>query len=136
MKLKFTSLFAGAIAAATIAATPLVTFAQTQAPPSSNRPRIVLDQKQQAQFDQIQARALTDIEAVLKPEQKAKFVAQRETRGIGALRAIQDLDDSQKSEIGKILQRANSEIGGILTEEQKAQIREWQTRNQSNQPNR
>ena len=136
MKLKFTRIFAGAIAAAAIAATPLAAFAQTQAPSSNERPRIVFDKKQQADFEQIQARTFTAIEAVLKPEQKAQFVAQKETLGIRALQAVKDLDESQTTQIRTILQKANSDIGDLLTQEQKNQIREWQMRNQPNQPNR
>jgi hypothetical protein len=133
MKLKFTQLFAGAIAAATIAATPLVAFAQGQS--SDSPPRITFNGEQQAKFEQIQKTAFTAIEAVLEPAQKAQFVAERETMGIRALQNLESLNENQKSKIGEILQRTNLEIGRLLTQEQKDQIREWQMRNQPNQPN-
>ena len=133
MKLKFTQLFAGAIAAATIAATPLVAFAQGQS--SDSPPRITFNREQQAKFQEIQATAFTAIEAVLEPAQKAQFVAERETMGIRALQNLQSLNENQSRKIGEILQKTRLEIDDLFTPEQKDQIREWQMRNQPTQQN-
>jgi len=133
MKLKFTQLFAGAIAAATIAATPLVAFAQGQS--SDSPPRITFNREQQAKYEQIEATAFTAIEAVLEPAQKAQFVAERETMGIRALQNLQSLNENQSRKIGEILQKTRLEIDDLFTPEQKDQIREWQMRNQPTQQN-
>ncbi len=133
MKLKFTQLFAGAIAAATIAATPLVAFAQGQS--SDSPPRITFNREQQAKYEQIEATAFTAIEAVLEPAQKAQFVAERETMGIRALQNLESLNENQSRKIWEILQKTQLEIDRLFTQEQKDQIREWQMRNQPTQQN-
>lgn len=136
MKLKLMSIFAGVIATAAIAATPLTAFAQAQtpapapAPPAQNqpRPRIVLSPDQQAQFEKIQSDTLTEIEAILTAEQKAQFAAGRENgQGFGA---IQNLSDPQKTQIRTILQSFNTKIGEMLTPEQKQQIQQGRSNQQ------
>lgn len=118
-------MFAGVITTAAIAATSLTAFAQ--APPSTTpptRPRIVFSQEQQAKYDGIKNKTITDIEAVLNAEQKKQFAAGRESgEGLGA---VQNLSDSQKTKIMGIIQAFNAQIGDILTAEQKRQIEQTQ----------
>lgn len=125
MKLKFLPMFAGVITTAAIASTTLAAFAQ--APPESapqTRPRIVLSQEQQAQFDGIKKNTVSEIEAILNAQQKAQFAEGRKTgEGLGA---VQNLSDPQKTKIMGILQAFNSQIGDILTAEQKQQIEQSQ----------
>lgn len=136
---KLFSVLLGIIAATAIAATPLVAFAQasqpqpsTQAPqPQSSpndRPHIVLSEKQQAQFEEIQRNAIAQIEKVLTEEQRTQFTAARVNgQGLGG---ITNLTDPQKADIRKILEEANSSIGNILTQQQKDMIRQSQAGSQ------
>lgn len=126
MKLKLLPMFAGIIATGAIGITSLPAFSQTPAPapaPAASpqqRTRIVLTQEQQAKFDELKTKTVTQIEAVLNAEQKAQFATGREDgKGLGA---IQNLSDAQKSKIIEILQGFNAQIGNILTAEQKQQI--------------
>jgi hypothetical protein len=128
---KIVSMFVGVIAAAAIATSPLAAFAQDAAPQNQQtqqaRPRIQLDDKQQAQFLEIQKTAIASIEKILNPDQRKQFAAGRENgQGLGA---IQGLDDKQKQEIIDVLKSANSQIGAILTPAQKEEIQ----RSMSNQ---
>lgn len=122
----------GVIAAAAIAASPMAAFAQT---PQSQQgePPIVLNQEQQAKLEQLQVRAIADIEAVLDDKQKAQFARGREN-GQG-FREVDDLSNDQRTKILAILENFNTQIGNLLTTEQKEKIREFQMRNQQNQPN-
>ncbi len=129
MKLKLMPMLAGVIAAAAMAATPLVALAQApQTQPQTEearpRPRITLSREQQAEFEAIQARTITEIETVLTPKQKAQFAAARESgEGLGA---IQDLSEPQIREIQTILESFNTALGNLLTQEQKQQIEQSQ----------
>lgn len=132
MKVKFLPMFAGVIATATIAAMPA--FAQAppapapaQAPaPTQSKPRIVLSQEQQAKFEDIKTKTVTEIEATLNTEQKKQFATGRQNgEGLGA---VKNLSDAQKTKIMGILQAFNSKIGDILTTEQKQQIEQTQAR--------
>ena len=137
MKVKFLPMFAGVIATAAVAATSLPAFAQAPAPapapaqaPAStqNKPRIVFTPDQQAKFEDIKTKTVTEIEATLNGEQKKQFATGRENgEGLGA---VQNLSDTQKTKIMGILQAFNSKIGDILTAEQKQQIEQSQA-NQS-----
>src|SRR5919199_5343504 len=130
MKLKLLRMFAGAIATVTIAATLLPAFAQTPSP--QPRPRIVFSQEQEAKFDELKTKTVTQIEALLTKEQKTQFATGRQTgQGLGA---IQNLSDSQKNKILEILQSFNSQIADMLTPEQKREIEQFQ-QNQQNQQN-
>jgi len=129
MKLKLMPMLTGVIAAAAMAATPLVALAQApQTQPQTQearpRPRITLSREQQAEFEQIQARTITEIEAVLTPKQKTQFAAARESgEGLGA---IQDLSEPQITKIQTILESFNTQLGNLLTQEQKQQIEQSQ----------
>lgn len=140
MKLKPMSILAGVLVAVTlVATTPLAAFAQNSTPNSPQqspqtqespqtrptRPRIVLSEEQQKKFQQIQASAIGQIEAVLTPQQKTQFAEGRETgRGLDA---IQNLSDDQKGKIVGILQNLNEQIGNLLTPEQKRTIEQSQS---------
>ncbi len=135
MKVKFLPMFAGVIATATIAAMPA--FAQAppapapaQAPaPTQSKPRIVLSQEQQAKFEDIKTKTVTEIETVLNGQQKEEFATGRNNgEGLGA---VQNLSDAQKTKIMGMLQAFNSKIGDILTAEQKQQIEQSQPSPQS-----
>ncbi len=135
MKVKFLPMFAGVIATATIAAMPA--FAQAppapaQAPapaPTQSKPRIVLSQEQQAKFEDIKTKTLTEIETVLNTQQKEEFATGiKNGEGLGA---VQNLSDAQKTKIMGMLQAFNSKIGDILTAEQKQQIEQSQPSPQS-----
>lgn len=124
--------FTGVIAAVAIAASPMAAFAQSQQSQQAEPP-IVLNQEQQAKLEQLQVRAIADIEAVLNDKQKAQFARGRET-GTG-FREVEELTDPQRTQILKILENFNTKISELLTTEQKEKIREFQRRNQQNQPN-
>lgn len=124
--------FTGLIAAVAIAASPMAAFAQPQQSQQAEPP-IVLNQQQQAQLEKLQVKAIADIEAVLSKEQQAQFARGRET-GTG-FREVEDLTDPQRAQILKILENFNTKISELLTTEQKEKIREFQRRNQENQPN-
>ena len=125
MKLKFLPLIVGLIAAAAISATPLTAFAQDTAPQSQpTRTRIQLSDQQQAQFQQLEANAITAIENILTPDQKTQF-AQARQNGQG-LNAIQGLTDEQKEGIVEVIENLNTDIGRLLTPEQIQQIEQGQ----------
>lgn len=130
MKVKSLPMFAGVITTAAIAATSLTAFAQappSQTPPPAQtqaRPRIVFSREQQAKFDDLKTKTITQIDAVLNGDQKKQFATGREN-GSG-LSAVQNLSDSQKTKIMGILQGFNSQIGDILTAEQKQQLEQSQ----------
>lgn len=126
MKLRLLPMFAGMIATGAIGINSLPAFSQTPAPApapaqqAQPRQRIVLSQEQQAKFDELKTKTVTQIEAVLNAEQKAQFATGRENgQGLGQ---IKNLTDPQKSKIIEILQGFNAQIGNILTPEQKRQI--------------
>jgi Spy/CpxP family protein refolding chaperone len=126
MKLRLLPMFAGIIATGAMSINSLPAFSQTPAPApapapqAQPRPRIVLSQEQQAKFDELKTKTVTQIEAVLTTPQKTQFATGRENgQGLGA---IQNLSDTQKSKIIEILQAFNAQIGNILTPEQKRQI--------------
>lgn len=136
------SILAGMLVAATLATTPLAASAQnttpTSTPPSPQtqqspqtkpaRPRIVLSEEQQKKFQQIQASAIGQIEAVLTPQQKTQFAEGRESgRGLDA---IQNLSEDQKGKIVRVLQSLNEQIGNLLTPEQKRTIEQSQSNSQ------
>jgi hypothetical protein len=130
MKVKFLPMFAGVIATAAVAATSLPAFAQAPPAPApastQNRPRIVFTQEQQAKFEDIKTKTVTEIESVLNGDQKKQFATGRENgEGLGA---VKDLSEPQKTKIMGILQAFNSKIGDILTAEQKQQIEQSQPR--------
>ncbi len=130
MKLKLLRMFAGAIATVTIAATSLPAFAQTPSP-QQQRPRIVFSQQQEAKFEELKTKTVTQIEALLNAEQKTQFATGRENgEGLGA---IKNLSDAQKNKIVEILQSFNTQIAAILTPEQKREIEQFQQNQQSQQ---
>lgn len=123
MKLKFRSLLAGVIATVVIAATPLVAAAQAQSPQAAqDRPRIVLSEQQQQQFEQLQANAIAQIQGILDEEQKAQFTTGLQNgQGLGA---VNNLSEQQVTQIQTVLNNFNTQIGEILTPDQKRQIEE------------
>lgn len=129
MKLKLLRMFAGAIATVTIAATSLPAFAQAPSPQA--KPRIVFSQEQEAKFEELKTKTVTQIEALLNAEQKTQFATGRQNgEGLGA---IKNLSDSQKTGIVAILQSFNSQIADMLTPEQKREIEQFQQSQQSQQ---
>jgi hypothetical protein len=126
MKLKFLPLIVGVIAAAAISATPLTAFAQDTAPqPETTTTRIRLSDQQQAQFQQLEANAITAIENLLNAEQKTQFAQARQNRQ--GLNAIQGLTEEQKQGIVAVIENLNNEIGKLLTPEQIQQIEQSQS---------
>ncbi len=115
-----------------IAVTPLAASAQTPQSKPSDRPRIEFTQDQQVKFEKLQAETIAQINSALTDEQKSQFSAGLQN-GQG-FKNIANLTDSQKAQIQGIVEKMNQGIDEILTEEQKAQIQEFYSRNQQNQP--
>jgi Spy/CpxP family protein refolding chaperone len=146
-KIKFMSLFAGAVALSTVFA-PLAINAQPAAPQvgqpagagrSMGKAGIELSAEQQAQMEQIRNETRTQIEAVLTPEQRQQWQAamQNGQRRRGAMAAL-NLSEAQRSEIRQIMQSSKDRVTAVLTPEQRQQIeqrmQQWrQQRQQRNQ---
>jgi|SRR4028118_1360225 hypothetical protein len=99
------------VAAVTLAATPLVTFAQIfQPPPAQQRPNQGIPR--QSRISQIQAEAVTQIETLLTPEQRTQYKAARNSgQGlIQGLDAVQNLSEKQETQINSIIRKASRQI--------------------------
>jgi Spy/CpxP family protein refolding chaperone len=143
MKLKTLSFIAGAIAL-TLTATPFIVKAQTsdvgeQQPNSQvhkkgNWQKLNLTDSQKQQMRDIRQAARTKIEAVLTPDQLAKFKAEHpegqegkreHVKHQGGRFASLNLTPDQKTQIKKIMQESREEVKGVLTPEQQKQMQEF-----------
>jgi periplasmic protein CpxP/Spy len=137
MQLKSLSLIVGAIAL-TLTATPYAVKAQTTSPstqsPATETPRkghwqkLGLTDAQKTQIQGIRRNTRTKIEAVLTPEQAAKFKAEhqegRRERGREAHASL-NLTDTQKTQIRDIRKSSQAEVQTVLTPEQQAQMKQF-----------
>lgn len=146
-KVRFMSLFAGAVALSTVFA-PIVVNAQQPATPQVGQRAgrgmgklgVQLSAEQQAQMEQIRNETRTQIEAVLTPEQRQQFeqaVTQNGQRRRGAMAAL-NLSEAQRTQISQIMQSSKERVTAVLTPEQRQQIeqrmQQWrQQRQQRNQ---
>ncbi|MUL35439.1 Spy/CpxP family protein refolding chaperone [Gloeocapsopsis dulcis] len=145
-KVKFMSLFAGAVALSAVFA-PLAINAQPAAPQVGQRAGgrgmgkagIELTAEQQAQMEQIRNETRTQIEGVLTPEQRQQWQAamQNGQRRRGAMAAL-NLSEAQRTQIRQIMQSSKERATAVLTPEQRQQIeqrmQQWrQQRQQRNQ---
>ncbi len=131
-KVKFMSLFAGAVALSTVFA-PLAINAQPAAPQVGQRAGagrgmgkmagIELSAEQQAQMEQIRNETRAQIEAVLTPEQRQQWQAatQNGQRRRGAMAAL-NLSEAQRTQIRQIVQSSKERVTAVLTPEQRQQI--------------
>lgn len=113
----------GMIAAVALATTPVAAFAQNQGA-QQNRPRIVFNQDQQAQFEKLQADTIAKINATLSAQQRAQLEAGIQN-GQG-FNSVENLTETQRNELRVILTDFNNGIGNILTDEQKREIEKFQ----------
>jgi len=97
------------VVAAIILTTPSTALAQLPQPPSQV-------QQQQSQINQIQAEAITEIEALLSPEQQKQYKSARR-RGAGiieGLNEVQNLSEDQQTDINKITRNTSRRILNLL----------------------
>ncbi len=103
------------LAAAIILATPSLTLAQFPQPARPPQPPSQL-QQQQSRINQIQAEAITQIEALLSPEQQNQYKSARR-RGAGiveGLNEVQNLSEDQRSDINEITRKTSRQILNLL----------------------
>jgi flagellar basal body L-ring protein FlgH len=103
------------VAAAIILATPSTALAQLPQPSRPPQPSSQV-QQQQSQINQIQAEAITEIEALLSPEQQKQYKSARR-RGAGiieGLNEVQNLSEDQQTDINKITRNTSRRILNLL----------------------
>ncbi|MEP0886150.1 hypothetical protein NDI49_31945 [Trichocoleus sp. ST-U3] len=103
------------VVAAIILATPSTALAQLPQSPRPPQPPSPL-QQQQARINQIQAEAITQIEALLSPEQQNQYKSARR-RGAGiveGLNEVQNLSEDQRTDINEITRKTSRQILNLL----------------------
>jgi Spy/CpxP family protein refolding chaperone len=115
--LKIMPLVMGVLVAAAITVSPLAAMAETQQP--SSRGEITLSQEQQAKFQDIRKRTISEIAQVLTPEQMEAFKKD-------GPQGLTNLSGTQKTQLQKIFQSYLKSIEGILTKEQLQQMQQAQ----------
>lgn len=157
MKIKLMPMLAGAIALSAVIA-PFTVNAQTN--PSAQpllaqaqqrqgkKARLNLTDAQMQQMRQIKEDTITQMRAILTPEQQQRLEALKQERqgqnrqgpnrqGLRNLMAELNLSQEQKAQIQELMQRQKARMDEVLTAEQRQEIQQmrqqWQQRRQQRQ---